>query len=187
MKKLYLILLLCLVIGMGLVMTNSFAASYNYGEALQKAIYFYECQQSGQLPSWNRARQWRGDSCLADAVTGGWYDAGDHVKFGLPMAYSASMLGWAMYEYGAAISDAGQSNALENNLRFVLDYFVKCDRGDSLVYQIGDGSADHSWWGPVEVIEKKMTRPIVATPLASPLRLLRHWLSAPYCSRTTSI
>ena len=159
MKKWYLILLVCLAIGLGLLFTDIFAASYNYGEALQKAIYFYECQQSGPLPSWNRARQWRGDSCLSDSVTGGWYDAGDHVKFGLPMAYSAAMLGWAMYEYGPAISNAGQSTALENNIRFVLDYFVKCDQGNSLVYQIGDGGKDHSWWGPVEVIEKEMTRP----------------------------
>jgi len=26
-------------------------------------------------------------------LTGGWYDAGDHVKFNLPMSYSAAMLG----------------------------------------------------------------------------------------------
>ncbi len=157
MKKIVLGLLVVLVMGMSI--GNVWAAPYNYAEALQKALYFYECQQSGPLPAWNRAKQWRGGSCLSDAVTGGWYDAGDHVKFGLPMAYSAAMLGWAMYEYGYAFSGAGQTAALENNLRFVLDYFVKCDQGDSLVYQIGDGGADHSWWGPVEVIEKKMTRP----------------------------
>lgn len=159
MKRYVLLILICLLVALSFNVTGIFAASYNYGEALQKAIYFYECQQSGPLPAWNRAKQWRGDSCLNDAVTGGWYDAGDHVKFGLPMAYSASMLGWAMYEYGAAIADAGQATALENNLRFVLDYFVKCDKGSGMVYQVGDGGSDHSWWGPVEVIEKKMTRP----------------------------
>lgn len=135
------------------------AGTYNYGEALQKAIYFYECQQSGVLPEWNRASQWRGDSALNDYVTGGWYDAGDHVKFGLPMAYTASMLGWAMFEYGDALTAAEQDVHLANNLRFVLDYFVKCDRGSEMVYQIGNGNLDHSWWGPVEVIEQKMERP----------------------------
>ncbi|HYH04946.1 MAG TPA: glycoside hydrolase family 9 protein, partial [Bacillota bacterium] len=146
-----------------MLISNIFAATYNYGEALQKSIYFYECQQSGPLPEWNRAKQWRGDSCLNDAVTGGWYDAGDHVKFGLPMAYTASMLGWAMYEYGPAFTDSGQATAMENNLKFVLDYFVKCDKGSSMVYQIGDGGKDHSWWGPVEMIEKEMTRPAYTT------------------------
>lgn len=137
---------------------NVSAATHNYADALQKAIYFYECQVAGPKPSWNRV-QWRGDSCLNDNVPGGWLDAGDHVKFGLPMAYSASMLGWSIYEYGPAMEMAGQLDHLKNNLKFVLDYFVKCDLGTSMVYQIGNPGPDHSWWGPVEVVEKKMTRP----------------------------
>jgi len=136
----------------------SAAPTYNYAEALQKAIYFYECQQAGPLPDWNRV-QWRGDSTMNDDVTGGWYDAGDHVKFNLPMSYSASMLGWALYEYGDGIEKYGQKIHLENNLKFVLDYFVACDKGTSVVYQVGNGSEDHSWWGPVECVEKKMKRP----------------------------
>jgi endoglucanase len=138
------------------------AATYNYGEALQKAIYFYECQQSGPLPEWNRV-EWRGDSGLNDYVPGGWYDAGDHVKFGLPMAAAAGMLGWAAYEYREALEASGQWGALSNNLRFVLDYFVKCHKGNGFVYQIGDGSKDHSWWGPVEVIDEIMDRPYYTT------------------------
>lgn len=136
----------------------SAAGNFNYAEALQKAIYFYECQQAGPLPEWNRV-EWRGDATMNDYVLGGWYDAGDHVKFNLPMSYSASMLGWALYEYGDKIASSGQKVHLENNLKFVLDYFVACDKGDHIVYQIGDGNADHTWWGPVEVIEKEMKRP----------------------------
>ena len=133
-------------------------SSFNYAEALQKAIYFYECQQAGPLPSWNRV-QWRGDSTMNDYVTGGWYDAGDHVKFNLPMAYSAAMLGWALYEYPEGFDMSGQRVHMENNLRFVLDYLADCNKGSTVVYQIGDGAADHKWWGPVEVIEKEMERP----------------------------
>ncbi len=158
------IILLLLLVAFGCVMglnTNIYAA-YNYGEALQKSIYFYECQQSGVLPSWNRV-EWRGPSCLNDYVQGGWYDAGDHVKFGLPMSYSAGMLAWAAYEYRSGFETAGQWEALSNNLKFTLDYLVNCHQGSQLVYQIGDGSADHAWWGPVEVIEEKMTRPYYTT------------------------
>lgn len=136
----------------------SAAKDFNYAEALQKAIYFYECQQAGPLPEWNRV-EWRGDATMNDSVLGGWYDAGDHVKFNLPMSYTASMLGWALYEYGEQIESSGQRVHLENNLRFVLDYLAACDKGDHIVYQIGDGQRDHTWWGPVEVIEKKMERP----------------------------
>jgi len=136
----------------------SAAGSYNYAEALQKAIYFYEAQQAGPLPDWNRV-EWRGDATMNDDVLGGWYDAGDHVKFNLPMSYSASMLGWALYEYGDEIESSGQRVHLENNLKFVLDYLVACDKGTSIVYQVGDGTRDHAWWGPVECVEKEMKRP----------------------------
>jgi endoglucanase len=32
-------------------------------------------------------------------VTGGWYDAGDNVKFNLPMAWSAGVLAWSIVEF----------------------------------------------------------------------------------------
>ncbi len=140
----------------------SAASTFNYTEALQKAIYFYECQQAGPLPEWNRV-EWRGDSTMNDYVTGGWYDAGDHVKFNLPMSYSASMLGWALYEYGNGIEASGQKEYLERNLKFALDYLVACDKGTEVVAQVGDGDADHKWWGPVEVIELEMDRPYYTT------------------------
>jgi hypothetical protein len=79
------------------------------------------------------------------------------------MAYTASMLGWALYEYPAGFQTAGQTTIAKNNLKFVLDYLVACNKGSTYVYQVGDGGADHVWWGPVEVIEKKMTRPYYAT------------------------
>ena len=162
MKKTTSAFLLLIILLVFLIPVNtpiiSAEPSFNYAEALQKAIYFYECQQAGPLPSWNRV-QWRADATMNDYVTGGWYDAGDHVKFNLPMAFSASMLGWALYEYPEGFDAAGQRIYMENNLRFVLDYFVDCNKGSSVVYQIGDGAADHKWWGPVEVIEKEMERP----------------------------
>ena len=76
---------------------------YNYGEAMQKAVLFYELQRSGDLPEESRCN-WRGDSGLNDGsdvgldLTGGLYDAGDHVKFNLPMAYTSSTLAWSVYE-----------------------------------------------------------------------------------------
>ena len=62
------------------------SGKFNYGEALQKSLFFYECQQAGPLPEWNRV-EWRSDSTVDDFITGGWYDAGDHVNFNLPMSY----------------------------------------------------------------------------------------------------
>ena len=99
---------------------------------------------------------WRADSTMSDYVTGGLYDAGDHVKFNLPMAYTAAMLAWGLYEYGDGIEASGQREVLERNLEFILDYLVACDLGDKVVYQIGDGQRDHKWWGAAEMVELEM-------------------------------
>lgn len=136
--------------------TNATAnSSINYAEALQKSLYFYECQQAGPLPEWNRV-EWRADSTMDDFITGGWYDAGDHVKFNLPMAYSASMIAWGLYQYPEGIEKCGEMTNYVNNLTFALDYFVACDLGDEVVYQVGNGQDDHSWWGPAELVEYGM-------------------------------
>ncbi|KAJ7952248.1 Endoglucanase [Quillaja saponaria] len=57
----------------------------DYGDALGKAILFFEGQRSGKLPASQRVK-WRGDSALSDGnlenvkLIGGYYDAGDNVN-----------------------------------------------------------------------------------------------------------
>lgn len=139
--------------------------NYNYGEALQKSLIFYELQRSGDIPDETRCN-WRGDSALMDGsdvgldLTGGWYDAGDNVKFNLPMAYSASMLGWSLYEDWSAYEESGQLEYALGNIRWANDYFMKCHPEDNVYYyQVGNGSMDHTWWGPAECVEIRMERP----------------------------
>ena len=131
------------------------AAEFNYADALQKSLFFYECQQAGHLPEWNRV-EWKGDSNVIDEIDGGWYDAGDHVKFNLPMAYSASMLAWGLYQYPDGVEKCGEMKNYVNNLEYVMDYFVACDKGDTVVFQVGNGTVDHTWWGSPELYEYAM-------------------------------
>ena len=145
---------------------------YNYGEALQKSILFYELQRSGDLPEQTRCN-WRGDSALDDGkdagldLSGGLYDAGDHVKFNLPMAYTASTLAWSCYEDKESYQESGQLPYLLDTLRWINDYLIKCHpEKDVFYYQVGDGSADHSWWGPAEVMN--MNRPSYKVDRANP-------------------
>ncbi|GCF07540.1 hypothetical protein KDI_11040 [Dictyobacter arantiisoli] len=141
------------------------SGAFNYGEALQKSIYFYEEQSSGPRPAWNRV-PWIGDSATTDGsdvgldLTGGWYDAGDHVKFGLPMAYSATMLAWGVIANRQAYTNDGQLTYMLNNLKYVNDYFIKAHPAPNVLYgQVGDASSDHAFWGPAEVMQQVLTRP----------------------------
>ena len=63
---------------------------YRYSKALHLSLLFYEAQRSGKLPADQRVK-WRKDSALNDKIPGGYYDAGDYVKFGFPMAASATV------------------------------------------------------------------------------------------------
>ncbi|WP_339159733.1 glycoside hydrolase family 9 protein [Paenibacillus sp. FSL W8-0186] len=148
------------------------ASDYNYAEALQKSIYFYETQRSGKLPDNNRV-EWRGDSGLKDGadvghdLTGGWYDAGDHVKFGFPMAYTATMLAWSVYEYRDGYEQSGQLEYILDNIRWATDYFMKAHTAPNELWgQVGNGTADHNWWGPAEVMP--MARPAYKIDAAHP-------------------
>ncbi len=141
----------------------------NYGEALQKSILFYEAQQAGKLPEWNRF-PWRGDSTLEDGsdvgvdLSGGWVDAGDNVKFNYPMANTVVNLAWGGIEYYDAFRQSGQLGHLSQNIKWATDYllnsFVNDNPGEYVLYgQVGNGKQDHNWWGPLEVVHYEMERP----------------------------
>ena len=152
--------------------TAKAAGLYNYGEALQKSLYFYEEQRSGALPANNRV-VWRGNSGMNDGsdvgkdLTGGWYDAGDHVKFGLPMASSATLLSWGIVDYRSAYASAGLLTTALDEIKWATDYFIKAHTAPNELYvQVGDGTLDHNWWGPAEVMQ--MARPAVKITTTCP-------------------
>ena len=136
---------------------------FNYGEALQKSLWFYDAQRSGDLPDDFRVN-WRGDSGLSDGadvgldLTGGFHDAGDHVKFGFPMAFSLTMLAWGAIEYPEGYSRIGQGDELAELLRWGTDYLKRChvrnESGGTMAFygQVGDGDLDHAYWGPPETM-----------------------------------
>ncbi len=145
---------------------------FNYAEALQDSMLFYEIQRSGKLPADNRV-SWRGDSDLTDGadvgldLTGGYHDAGDEVKFGLPMAYSMTTLAWGGIVNQAGYTKSGQLTYLLRNLRWGDDYIIKAHPSPHVFYaQVGTGQADHSFWGPAEVAPT--ARPAFAITEACP-------------------
>nr|QCQ73715.1 endo-(1,4)-beta-D-glucanase [Litchi chinensis] len=132
------------------------AADYNYVEALDKTLMFFEAQRSGKLPPTQRVK-WRGDSALKDGslqgvdLVGGYYDAGDHVKFGLPMAYTSTMLAWGVIEYRKEISDLNQMGDALWAIRWATDYFIKAHPEPNVLWgEVGDGDSDHYCWERAE-------------------------------------
>ncbi|GAA0166787.1 hypothetical protein LIER_21865 [Lithospermum erythrorhizon] len=127
-------------------------AGHDYGQALSKSILFFEAQRSGYLPKTQRV-QWRGHSGLNDGklngvdLVGGYYDAGDNVKFGLPMAFTITMLSWSIIEYGKQMAASGElSNALEA-VKWGTDYLIKAHPQPDVLYgEVGDGNTDHYCW-----------------------------------------
>ncbi len=133
---------------------------YNYGESLQKSLLFIEAQRSGNLPEENRIA-WRGDSAVNDGadvgvdLSGGYYDAGDHVKFGLPMASSITLLSWGVMEYREAYEESGQLDEVLAAIKWGTDFFLKAHETNSngttaLWGQVGNGGTDHAYWGSAE-------------------------------------
>ncbi|KAH9505663.1 hypothetical protein Btru_055446 [Bulinus truncatus] len=133
-------------------------ACKDYVTALTKSILFLNTQRSGKLPD-NNPISWRGNSGLTDCVVGGWYDGGDHVKFGLPMASSATILLWSLYRFQDAYNYTGNLDSAYDMIKWPLDYFLKAwdPVAQQFLAQVGDGTLDHAYWGRPE--DMTMARP----------------------------
>ncbi|KAG0557526.1 hypothetical protein KC19_11G137600 [Ceratodon purpureus] len=137
--------------------------SADYASALDKSLLFYDVQRSGKLPPWQRIK-WRGDSGLKDGqdknvdLTGGYYDAGDNVKFGLPMAFTITTLAWNVVEFGDNFQSTGQLQNALNNIRWGTDYLLKAYTApNELWVQVGEPNADHSCWERPEDMDTPRT------------------------------
>ncbi|PNX75185.1 endoglucanase 8-like protein, partial [Trifolium pratense] len=130
--------------------TMARSASFDYGDALTKSILFFEGQRSGKLPPSQRMK-WRKDSALHDGhdihmnMVGGYYDAGDNVKFHFPMAFTTTMLAWSVIEFGDKM-ESDLQHALEA-IRWGTDYFLKATKIPNIVVaQVGNPISDHDCW-----------------------------------------
>ncbi|KAF9597247.1 hypothetical protein IFM89_016388 [Coptis chinensis] len=155
----------CVLVSLqGLAAQNvSEGPGFDYKDALTKAILFFEGQRSGKLPT-NQRVTWRGDSALADGqsenvkLSGGYYDAGDNVKFGWPLSFSISLLSWAAVEYKSQISSANQIGYLQSAIQWGADFILKAHTTPTTLYtQVGDGNADHQCWERPEDMDTPRT------------------------------
>ncbi len=137
---------------------------FNYAKALQESLYFYDANMCGNLEG-TCALNWRGNCHTYDAnvtyqkdgktynvdASGGFHDAGDHVKFGLPQGYAATMLGMSYYQFKDAFVELEQTAHLKKITDYFCDYFRRCTVYESgkviaFCYQVGEGGSDHAVW-----------------------------------------
>ena len=131
---------------------RSCSSKYDYTEVLRKSLLFYEAQRAGDLPP-DQQVTWRHDSFLDDGssvgldLTGGYFDAGDYVKFGFPMASTITNLAWGMLEFKQGYIAAGQFDHGLAAIKWGTDYFIKCHPSSDQFYgQVGNGGEDHAKW-----------------------------------------
>lgn len=91
-------------------------------------------------------------------LTGGYYDAGDNVKFGFPMAFTATMLAWSIIDFGRDMTPFDLAHALDA-LRWAADYLLKAtSHAPAAIYvQVGNAAADHSCWERPEDMDTART------------------------------
>ncbi|GFH06034.1 endoglucanase, partial [Haematococcus lacustris] len=115
--------------------------SHSWSSLLALSYRFYEAQQSGPIPSWNRAAK-----------------ANDHLKLHLPLGMALTTLAWGALEFEVAYRAAGQWDVAAATLDRAARYLVKCHVTSSndpasnrFVAQVGDMDTDHKmWWGRPE-------------------------------------
>jgi PKD repeat protein len=149
----------------------SIQAQYDYEDALATSILFFDANKCGPDAGDNNVYPWRGACHVSDGgsinLTGGFHDAGDHVKFGLPQTWTAATLGFALYEFREAFDNSGATPEMLSTLKYFTDYFIRSHvSANTFYYNVGDGNADHGYWGPPE--NQTGSRPLIAASPSTP-------------------
>lgn len=67
-------------------------------------------------------------------LVGGYYDAGDNVKFGLPMAFTITMMSWSILEYGKQMAASGELGHAIDAVKWGTDYLIKAHPQPDVLY-----------------------------------------------------
>ncbi|GKC66564.1 endoglucanase 2-like protein [Tanacetum coccineum] len=143
-----------------------------YSDALGISTQFFDVQKSGRLE--NNLIKWRGDSGLEDGkdekvdLSKGLYDAGDLMKFGFPMAFTATILAWSILEYGHHMDEVKELKHAQESLKWITDYLVNAHPSDNVLYiQVGGVGGDQTLTtnaGKGPKPQQKKDQPFKSTP-----------------------
>ena len=166
---------------------TSAAADNNYYKALAMSLYMYDANACGSGIT-DGPLTWRGDCHTYDAeasvgdlggseksivdpdgdgkvdVSGGFHDAGDHIKFNLTIGFGINSLALSDYLNPDVYEKAGCKDHLIYELKWGADYLMKTTFLDSsgnvaaVAHVVANGGEDHAIWSSPEAQTYK--RPI---------------------------
>ncbi|KAF9438126.1 hypothetical protein BGZ76_009657 [Entomortierella beljakovae] len=125
-----------------------------YIRLLDASFMFYEAQRSGKLPPDQRVN-WRNDSGLLDGkdagqdLTGGYYDAGDYIKFIFPLTFTLTQVCYSALEFYDGYQLSNQTHYLDQMVRWGTDWLIKAHPNNNTLYvQVAVDEVDNNYWGP---------------------------------------
>ncbi|KAM3361099.1 endoglucanase 10 [Capsicum galapagoense] len=106
-------------------------SSHNITLALNKALLLFDAQKSGQFVE-NSLIRFRGNSGMNDGnssehldLVGGFYDAGNNIKFSFTTAYTVSLLSWTVIEYHEKYDHIGELDHVKDIIKWGSLYLLK--------------------------------------------------------------
>lgn len=80
-------------------------------------------------------------------LVGGYYDAGDNLKLGFPLAFTLTMLSWSAIEFKDQLSHQNELQNALSAIKWGTDYLMKTHPQPDVLYgEIGDPNSDHACW-----------------------------------------
>ncbi|HEX2956025.1 MAG TPA: glycoside hydrolase family 9 protein [Chitinispirillaceae bacterium] len=145
------------------ITTQSFA--YDYTNLHKMLIRFYGYQRAGIKggdahnlnPNWSKALH-QNDAYKGNPLDGGWYDAGDHIKFGMNLSYAVYCLlkGYDVFPSGYTDTYALDKDASDNipdilnEVKVATDYLMKAViDANTVILDVGKAEEEH---GPLTEI-----------------------------------
>ncbi|NLG17079.1 MAG: T9SS type A sorting domain-containing protein [Fibrobacter sp.] len=139
------------------------AWSQNWTDLHNTLIKFYGYQRAGlssgscynQNSGFSNASH-GGDNYNGNKLDGGWYDAGDYIKFGMPLGYTVYCLlkGYDVFPSAYANNSAWNYSGTDaipdilNEVKFATDYLIKAVINENtIVLDVGVASEEHGTWG----------------------------------------
>lgn len=85
------------------------------------------------------------DPAFRRSLVGGYYDAGDAIKYNFPAAFSMTLLSWSVIEYSAKYDAVGELGHVRDIIKWGSDYFLKtfnstADSIDFVIAQVKNSS-----------------------------------------------